>query len=648
MRIRAAIATAEGVGVFGTTLLLYWATLAPDIIGHDGGEFQFVPYILGLAHQTGYPLYTLLGKLWTFIPVGNIAYRMNLLSAVFGALTVALVYLAVRQLSGRRWAALVGALSLAVCPAIWKWSTVAGVRSMSAFFAALVIWLVIQGQRAHKAGQEAASARLFVAAALGFGLGLAHHRTIVFLVPSVLVLILATDFRLLLRWRLLASATFALLLPQVFYLYLPLRARMGAPFAQYSPDTWEGFWDLVLGSTEAVALLYPPPEGWLFRLALFGNEVLAQLGFVGVALAAVGLIWLCRANLGLCAALVIFVLSLSGFNLAWNTIIGGLDPVFLVPLWPAFAIVVGMGMEGILCCLEPLLPRLSRPLVVSTLSLLVCTLFLVGAYDTYATAATQAARPLDSYRQGLDSGYRGRRLGMTSLPYIEPDAIIVGEWEQITIYWYLQRVERINPGVQIEYPLSELGRVLATAGERPVYAAARTEDLFGQRLTMVGSLVRVLKQSETAAPSADVARQDSNFGDQISLWGYRFWDDQGRPTLNPPSAGDVLGLSLYWKALRRPDADYSVSVRLLTEEGRVVAQSDLRHPVLGLSPTRTWQPGQFVADYHEIPARGVPPGSLRLAVMLYAAGPSGFHNLPVADAQGTPRGDAAILDDVWQ
>lgn len=648
MRAPATLAHAEAAGIFGTVLLLYWATLAPDVVGHDGGQFQFVPYILGLAHQTGYPLYTLMGKLWTFIPWSNIAYRMNLFSAVFGALTVALVYLTVRQLSGRRWAALIGALSLAVCPAMWKWSTIAGVRSMSAFFPALVIWLAVKWQHAHRQGETATSRRLFVATALGFGFGLAHHRTIVFLVPGLLILILATDFRLLLRWRLLTAAIAALLLPQLLYLYLPLRAKTGVPFAQFFVNTWEDFWNLVLGSSEAAALLYPPPEGWLSRLALSGNEVLTQLGVVGVALAVIGLFWWCKTNLSLGAALVIFILSLSGFNMAWNTIIGGLDPVFLVPTWPAFAIAVGMGAKVILGWLEAVFSGRIRRLVPLSLSLLLCLSFLVRAYDAHTTAMALAASPLDSYRQGLDGGYRGRRLGMTGLPYVEPNAILVGEWEQITVFWYLQRVERINPEVQTEYPLTRLRQVLAEAGGRPVYAAARTRALLGRRLTMVGSLVKVLEQPETEMPSADAIRQSFNFGDQIGLRAYRFWDDRGRPQLNPPPTGDVLGLSLYWQALRRPDADYSVSVRLLTEEGKKVAQSDLRHPVLGLSPTSTWQPGQWVADYYELPTRGLASGCYHLAVILYAAEPEGFRNLPVTNAQGVRRGNMAILEATLQ
>jgi hypothetical protein len=85
------------VGIIATvlfvgSLLLYVSTMAPSVVPGDSVEFQFVPYILGIAHPPGYALYILLGKLFTFLPLGSVAYRMNLFTALWGALTVSLTY----------------------------------------------------------------------------------------------------------------------------------------------------------------------------------------------------------------------------------------------------------------------------------------------------------------------------------------------------------------------------------------------------------------------------------------------------------------------------------------------------------------------------------------------------------------------------
>src|SRR5215212_10615094 len=79
-------------------LALYVRTLAPALLLGDGAEFQILAATLGIAHPTGYPIYLLLGKLFTWLPIGSIAYRVNLLSASAGALALALLYLIGRTL----------------------------------------------------------------------------------------------------------------------------------------------------------------------------------------------------------------------------------------------------------------------------------------------------------------------------------------------------------------------------------------------------------------------------------------------------------------------------------------------------------------------------------------------------------------------
>ena len=73
--------------IFALRLVVCNTTLTPSLSykSPDDNEFVTVCYILGLAHSTGYPLYTWLGKLFTLIPIGDVAHRVNLMSAVLGA-----------------------------------------------------------------------------------------------------------------------------------------------------------------------------------------------------------------------------------------------------------------------------------------------------------------------------------------------------------------------------------------------------------------------------------------------------------------------------------------------------------------------------------------------------------------------------------
>src|SRR5450759_4703222 len=64
-------------------------------------EMQKAPPALDIAHPTGYPTYVLLGKLWSFLPIGSVAFRMNLLSAVYAAVAVGLTVLILGRLGVR-------------------------------------------------------------------------------------------------------------------------------------------------------------------------------------------------------------------------------------------------------------------------------------------------------------------------------------------------------------------------------------------------------------------------------------------------------------------------------------------------------------------------------------------------------------------
>jgi len=72
-------------------LFVYILTLTPSLsyLSPDGNELATIPYLLGLAHSPGYPVYTWLGKLFTLLPFGDMAHRVNLMSAVMGALSTA-------------------------------------------------------------------------------------------------------------------------------------------------------------------------------------------------------------------------------------------------------------------------------------------------------------------------------------------------------------------------------------------------------------------------------------------------------------------------------------------------------------------------------------------------------------------------------
>jgi len=169
-------------------LTLYVRTLAPSLLWGDSAEFQTLSYTLGMTHPSGYMTQIMFGKLFTYIPVGNIAYRVNLMSAFFGALAVAETYLIVRSLGGWRGAALSASLLLSLTEGFW-WRALLAESYAPAAGMLATVWLLVLSWRNTEKREY-----LFLAGLAG-GLSLGIHSTVVMTALSVLVLMALTARR---------------------------------------------------------------------------------------------------------------------------------------------------------------------------------------------------------------------------------------------------------------------------------------------------------------------------------------------------------------------------------------------------------------------------------------------------------------------
>ncbi len=150
---------AWGLGL--AALALYGMTAAPTVatVFDDSLEFQVVLPTLGIAHPTGYPLYTLLGWLCTRLwPFGDAAYRANPFSALAAALTVALLYRLLVRVTGARIPALLATVLFAISPLWWSQATLAEVYALHGLFV-VALWLVAfdEGPRSRLAGSSRGS-----------------------------------------------------------------------------------------------------------------------------------------------------------------------------------------------------------------------------------------------------------------------------------------------------------------------------------------------------------------------------------------------------------------------------------------------------------------------------------------------------------
>jgi hypothetical protein len=199
-----------------SALALYIRTLAPSLLWGDSAEFQTLSYTLGMTHPSGYMTQIMLGKLFTYIPVGNIAYRVNLMSAFFGALAVAQVYLIVRMLSGLPIAGISASMMLALSELFWRRALVAESYAIAASMVA-TIWLLFLFWRGTQ------NWVYLFAAGLAGGLSMGIHSTVLMTAISVLV-IMAMTTRKRADWTgAAAGAMLGVGLTFSFFLYLDHR-----------------------------------------------------------------------------------------------------------------------------------------------------------------------------------------------------------------------------------------------------------------------------------------------------------------------------------------------------------------------------------------------------------------------------------------
>jgi hypothetical protein len=115
-------------------LPIYLLTMGRVVGRADVFEFQVVAYQLGIAHPTGYPLFLLLGKLFTFLPLGSVAWRVNLSAVVYAAITAVLLAYLGWRLYGRYRPALLAAVALALTPTFWSQAIEAEVYTLHTLF----------------------------------------------------------------------------------------------------------------------------------------------------------------------------------------------------------------------------------------------------------------------------------------------------------------------------------------------------------------------------------------------------------------------------------------------------------------------------------------------------------------------------------
>lgn len=360
--------------ILGLSIGLYISTLSPTISVGDSPELISSAFTLGISHPPGYPLFSLLGKSITFYPFGDsAAYKVNILSALLGAISTFFLYLSaieatrlLRQTSEAmlhdHLSAFICSLSLAVSPIFWSQAVIAEVYSLNAAFFTLLLWLSFRWAREVE-GLRLTSyvSRLLYLIAFLWGLSLANHHTMIAFGPIFLffagiysigtVLAIAKEgqpqglpLRLTSRVSLL---TFFFILGLSVYLYLPIRSVQN-PFMDWGDvERLSGFLDVILRKQFGLGSRAYSIDRALLQGGYYFGLLREQFAIPGLLLGIIGALLFAKRSFWP----FLFTLALFLIHGILTVLILNPPPsdlfsmdVMVIPSFAVFALWIGMGI----------------------------------------------------------------------------------------------------------------------------------------------------------------------------------------------------------------------------------------------------------------------------------------------------------------
>jgi hypothetical protein len=616
------------IALFGMALAVYNATLTPSLSykSPDGNELVTMAYTMGLAHSTGYPLYTWLGKLFTYVPIGDVAHRVNLMSATLGAGAVALTYAILLHLTRRRLTSALTALIFAFSLTFWSQTGIAEVYAPNMFMVALMTWALLKwGKAEEKTSPPSGSPRggesvapswrpfalrlwvptlLFWASALLLGLSLGTHMSNLGFVPAIALFVLLVNWRLVYRRPLVllvGAGWFSLGVAQ--FLWLPYKAAtLNDPFmVRNAPRTLESIYRYTLGAFPQFKFAFSL-SALPGRIVIYLWMLAQQYSVLGIPLGLYGMAELLVRHPKRFFLLVAMYLVHVWFFVQYRVF--DLD-VFFIPAHWLFVLFLGFGLHRlvgyllVLCDLIPWrgLARLAHAAAQAGLALVLCLGIVTEVHANWGrndySEDTAIVAFYDNVFEVLPQGsvLMGRR----------------GVFGFDMFYWRL--VYDVRPDVAI--PVLDSSRPDPEAmREGAVYTTERTQG--GRRNpwtstdqlppdawyvpVLVGGAGRVssgvqakdlvLYRVSTEPPQLTVQEADAHAqhtsGAQIEgleLVGYDLDDAEARP-------GGRLHLTLYWRVDTPPRALIATSLGDMPLEAHQLGLTDLERYVEAVRPER--------------------------------------------------------------
>lgn len=415
------------------SFFIYIKTLCPTVYSGDSGELCAAAYTLSIAHPPGYPLYTIIGWLFSHIPLGSVAFLLNLESALFSAVSVYFGFLIIESILNNSILELnkisntlippLGALIWGLSNTLWANSVGAEIYSLSMAIVTVTVFLFI---RYH----ETPSGKLMIFIFYVYGLALANHLAVIAIAPVLISILFWPNFSL----RNLSAAILAVLAAISLYLYLPLRS-LNYPIIDWShPANWNAFLEHVTAARFQGFFAQFSISNVMFNIKRFfiiiHNEFpLAWLGLVGIILLAYK-----KPRLGLPLLLSMLI------NIGYAS-------MYEIPdIEPHFLITVFLCVAGTLFLLQMILSYLSTYID-----------YRLAGYGFIAVLAVILIFEFTAnYDQNNQSENRlAESYGNLVLKSMPQNSLLISVgWTAGSPCVYLHNVEKVAPGITFFDPVS--------------------------------------------------------------------------------------------------------------------------------------------------------------------------------------------------
>ena len=461
--------------VFALAFLIYFLTLAPTIHLEDSAEFAASAAILGIPHPSGYPLYSLLGYLFTvIIPFGEMAWRVNLMSAFFGALACSFLFLIILQIFGllnlrlaspaknrwssffENWASHLIAFSCSLCLAFsfsfWSQSIIAEVYTLNIFLLAILIWLLLKwtAVRTQNQGNQPHNNILYLFSFI-YGLSLTNHTMMILAGPIFLIyIVIAGGKKIITDYKFMLGSLLLFLIGLSVYFYLPIRSLANPPLDWGNPESWQALWEHIsrkqyadfapLASVGGKLVL---AQSFFANLSKEFNLAIAVLGLAGLIITLVK-----KWRQGLLLLLVFLVYSLGIIflrNYGWGLGIESTYNVYYLPCHLTLMVGLAVGLFWLV----------SKIIHLSNDSHIFPCLFSVTIFALALLIMPVSLFVKNYYAENQSRFYLVDHWACASLESLAPNAILISRGDGFTgdaqsfSLAYFQMVKKIRPDVLI-------------------------------------------------------------------------------------------------------------------------------------------------------------------------------------------------------